>query len=567
MTMTRNHKGLLTLVVVPIALSACNAVLGLEERTLQDSQTASTTVSDGGAGGASTDQGGAGGQACGGMPCVELGKSCKESLACSSGVCVDGVCCDQPCDGVCMSCNVTGSEGSCSMQTAGQPDSSCAVGVCDGSGSCATGSHRWSGGFGDADLQTAVDVAVDDAGNTIVVGDFEGEVSFGGDTHVCGGGTDIFVAKFDADGKLLFSKRLGSEHDQQVAGVAVDKLGTIVLVGSTTGDVDFGGGIWPVSGGTDAFVVKLDSSGAHVFSLVFGDESNQWGHDVAVDAAGKIFVSGLFAGSVKIGNEPLLATGPYADLFVAQFDAAGLHQWSKGFGSTLNLLAGAMAVDSGGDLVIVGAFTGDLDLAGGSPLSNLDADADVFVVKLTGKDGAHVWSKGFGVRGEANSVAIDAADAVVVAGVFQGEMTFGTDVLTSVSGWDVFLGKLDSSGTASFAKRYADDGTDKRPPKVAVDSAANILLTGGFEGAVNLGGKPLNGEGLEDIFVAKLDTTGSHIWSRRFGDSYQDTVQDLAVASSGAVSLVGSFWGDVDFGGETLSSAGDWDVFAASLAP
>jgi hypothetical protein len=64
---------------------------------------------------------------------------------------------------------------------------------------------------------------------------------------------------------------------------------------------------------------------------------------------------------------------------------------------------------------------------------------------------------------------------------------------------------------------------------VAVDGAGNVLLTGDFDGTVDFGGGPLTSAGSDDIFVAKLDAQGNHLWSKRFGDSYYQQADAVTV--------------------------------------
>jgi hypothetical protein len=88
----------------------------------------------------------------------------------------------------------------------------------------------------------------------------------------------------------------------------------------------------------------------------------------------------------------------------------------------------------------------------------------------------------------------------------------------------------------------------------AVDGAGNIYITGNFEGTLHLGGQPLMSSGDRDIYVAKLDANGAHLWSKSFGDGSRQEVAALAVNASGTVAFVGSYKGDINFGGSPLSS-------------
>jgi len=95
--------------------------------------------------------------------------------------------------------------------------------------------------------------------------------------------------------------------------------------------MDFGGGPLVSQGGDDAFVVKLDAGGQHLWSKSFGDASGQKVNGIAVDGSGNVVVTGQLSGSIDIGGGPLVSQGG-DDVFAAKLDAGGLHIWSKSFG-------------------------------------------------------------------------------------------------------------------------------------------------------------------------------------------------------------------------------------------
>jgi hypothetical protein len=89
-----------------------------------------------------------------------------------------------------------------------------------------------------------------------------------------------------------------------------------------------------------------------------------------------------------------------------------------------------------------------------------------------------------------------------------------------------------------------------------VDAAGNVLVTGAFSGTTDLGGGPLTSAGGRDIFVAKLDTEGGHVWSARFGDAAANQEgQAIGADAAGNILISGVFDGQVDFGTGPLSAA------------
>jgi Beta-propeller repeat len=89
--------------------------------------------------------------------------------------------------------------------------------------------HAWSQRFGDANAQRPSAVATDAAGDIYVAGYFYGSVDFGSGVLTSAGGADVFLAKFDASGACLWSKRFGDTADQSGASVATDAAGNVYI--------------------------------------------------------------------------------------------------------------------------------------------------------------------------------------------------------------------------------------------------------------------------------------------------------------------------------------------------
>jgi hypothetical protein len=187
----------------------------------------------------------------------------------------------------------------------------------------ASQNHLWSQRFGDGSVQSGRNVAVDGAGNVIVTGVFEGTVDFGGGPLVSVGFFgDIFVAKYDASGAHQWSQRFGGSRNDVGRSVVVDTLGNVIVTGSFLGTVDFGGGPLVSTGGSDIFVAKYDASSVHQWSQRFGGGPgaiSDLGFAVAVDASGNVIVTGRFADTVNFGGGDLVSMGGF-DIFVVKFD-------------------------------------------------------------------------------------------------------------------------------------------------------------------------------------------------------------------------------------------------------
>lgn len=461
--------------------------------------------------------------------------------------------------------------GACVGEVLPAPIEDCASGQdqnCDGKVTACKGAVEWAKGFGDAGYQEGYSVAVDGAGNVFVTGVLGGTVDFGGGPLASAGGGDVFIVKLDESGSHLWSKRFGDSDSQIGMSVAVDASGNVLLAGTFAGTVDFGGGPLTSAGGGSIFVTKLDANGSHLWSKGFGEGIVTTDQSaVAVDTSGNVVLAGTFRGAVDFGGGPLVSAGD-RDIYAAKLDASGGYLWGKRFGDANIQGATGLAGDSSGNVVVTGWYTGSVDFGGG-PLPGAVGN-EVFVAKLDAS-GAHVWSKGFGGASADNAVgqgiAVDGAGNVLLAGWFSGSVDFGGGSLTGVATENVFVAKLDAGGVHQWSKGLGD-AESQQGRGIAVDGADNVLLTGWFTRTIDFGGGPLASAGKDDIFVAKLDAGGGHLWSKRFGDTLDQQAVSVAVDASGAALITGHFAGNLDFGGGVvLNGAGGTDIFVAKFSP
>jgi hypothetical protein len=305
----------------------------------------------------------------------------------------------------------------------------------------ATGGAVWFSRYGDAADQSLSGVALDSLGSVLVTGAFMGTIDFGDGPLTSAGNTDIVVAKMDPNGAHVWSKRFGDPFIQLGASIAPDADRNVVVTGSMQGTVDFGGGPKTSAGGYDIFVVKLDSQGNHLWDKVFGDPSAQYGFALAVDGKKNVIVAGSAQGTVDFGGGPKTSAGS-DDAAVVKLDPSGAHLWSGLYGDLQSQYAYGVAADAAGNVVLVGGFNGTIQF-GTNPMLTSHGSADVFVAKL-GPNAGYAWSKGFGSSGydTATAVASDATGAELIVGTFNNTVDFGGTLLSSLGSGNLFVAKL-----------------------------------------------------------------------------------------------------------------------------
>ncbi|MFO0760745.1 MAG: nucleotide-binding protein [Byssovorax sp.] len=424
----------------------------------------------------------------------------------------------------------------------------------------------WAIRAGDASGQFAWGLAVDGAGNPIVVGDLDGTMNLGAGLLTSAGSTDVVVAKLDgATGAAMWSKSFGNASLQSGQAVAVDAAGAVAITGYFQGSINFGGGALASAGGADIYLAKLDAAGNHLWSKRFGSATDdQLGLAIAFDPDGNVVVTGSFNGTMNFGGGNLVSAGG-ADIFVAKYDGmTGNHLWSKSFGDAqLDQAGRGITCDSVGNVIVTGGFEGTVNFGGGALASAGGLDA--FLVKLDGMTGSHVWSQRFGDVGyqTGRSVAADAAGNLFVGGDFEGSL--GASV--SAGGYDMFVVSLDSSGAVLSSLSIGGAGYDSLSSIAA--SGGDVAVTGYLDGPGTAGMIAVPSAGGRDIFIGRLSAADlTPIWARSFGDpSFFQAGTGVGLDPTGNLLFAGYFVGSVDFGMGPLTSAGGADLFVAKLAP
>ena len=320
------------------------------------------------------------------------------------------------------------------------------------------GAVIWSKSFGDNDEQQAHRVAIDAEGNILIIGRFRGKVDFGGGPLVSAGSRDVFVVKLDAAGNHVWSKRFGGPNDQSGRGIATDKDGNVFIAGTVWSTIDFGSGPLASAGLEDIFVAKLDKAGQHIWSKLFGDSQTQEAWDLATDGDGNVAMAAYVLGDVDLGDG-LTQGGANPDAAVVKLGGDGATLWSHRYGDQQQQFGQSIAVDAQGNVVLTGLMQGSVNFGDG-PVQSAGA-FDFFVAKfdLTGK--VRWYRRyGDQYDQPSLLVAVDGADAVLLTGFFLGSVDFGGGPLIG-AGIDTFVAKLDRAGNYLWSHRMGDDAGQK----------------------------------------------------------------------------------------------------------
>ena len=358
--------------------------------------------------------------------------------------------------------------------------------------------------LGGSGMDQALGGAVDSSGNMYIVGattsiDFP-TTTGAFDNSYNGGDSDLFIAKISPTAGIVYSTYFGGSSDDYsfaaeepyAFGVTIDASGNVYITGGTSSN-DFpttpGALSRSIKGNTDAFVLKLNSTGdTLIYSTFIGGTSDDEGAGIAVDSTGNAYIAGK--------------------------------TWSSDFPTT------------------PGAF--DRTFNGGS--------SDIFAVKLNPEGGSLVYSTYLGGSGweDASEIKIDQfGNAYILGG---GD---STDYPTTAEAYDrtgdgiyfdIYLTKLNATGSAILASTFLGSSNKDWSESMAIDSNGNIFISGetyASDFPTTIGAYDSN---FEDIlnnacgYIAKFDTNLSHLLASTFLKGFPPSV---TTDSSGNVFVSG----------------------------
>jgi hypothetical protein len=365
--------------------------------------------------------------------------------------------------------------------------------------------------LGGAASDTGTAIAVDATGAAFVTGSTNSSdfpTTPGAFDTTYNSWSDAFVTKLNGSGSALaYSTYLGGKSSHKFpndygTGIAVDGAGNAYVTGST-GSTDF-----PVTPGAfdttyngaswDAFVTKLNAAGsALVYSTFLGGDGIDHGQALAVDTAGRVYVTGwttspynfpITRGAFQTGFGGGTFVG--GDAFVTQMNAAGSALlYSTYLGGSRNDFGYGIAVDESGNAYVAGTTASiNFPTTPGAYQTVLGGDQDAFVAKVNASGvalvyGTYLGGSGVGSAGDDDGYAIaaDAAGNAYVVGA-TSSTTFPTTTdayqTTNHGNTDAFLASLNGTGSGLLYGTYLGGSGADYGYGVIADGGGNAFLTG-----------------------------------------------------------------------------------------
>ena len=404
---------------------------------------------------------------------------------------------------------------------------------------------------------------------------------------------DIFVFKLDPTGSsLIYSTFVGGNSYEHCYGhsLAIDSSGNAYVTGHTK-STDFPNttGAYDTSyngGGEDVFVFKLNQTGSKLlYSTFVGGSNLEWGWAISIDSSNNVYLTGK-TGSADFPN----TTGAYDttfnggsnDVFVAKFNLSGNGAkdlvYSTFIGGSNIEEGSAIQIDSSGNAYVTGVTRSfDFPNTTGAYDTTLKGPWDSFIFKLNSAGSSLIYSTFLGGSGGETSkgIAVDSSGNAYITGRTNSSdfpTTTGAYNTTYNNNWDIFILKLNSTGSSLMYSTFAGGGNYDISYGIALDSSGNAHVTGytgsaDFPNTTDAYDSTYNGDG--DTFVLELDSTGALLlYSTFIGGSSWERGYGIAIDTSCNAYITG-ITNSLDFpnttGANDTTHNGWQDVFVLKL--
>jgi len=380
----------------------------------------------------------------------------------------------------------------------------------------------------------------------------------------------------------VWAKSFGSTANDRGRSLQLDAAGNVYLTGSYVGIVDFDPGPGTatietigIAGNNNIFIAKYDNSGNFLWVKNIGGPDYEAAYCIHLDPIGNIYISGYFKSAADFdpgpGSTILNAGSPSGDIFIAKYDNNGNNIWAKSFvGNAANSninpahLGRFLKTDASGNVFVTGYFSGTVDFDPGPGTATLASkyydDIDCFLAKYN-SSGDYQWAKQIKGKSDnyltAQPIDIDNAGNVYLTGGSRDTISFdqanpNAITIAEVTG-SSFIAKYNPAGNFLWAKHsQGTSGCWAAGYAIQLDASNNIYLAGTFYDNVDLDSGPGTAAygtvGGRDMFYAKYDNNGNHIWSK----TLTGTVDHIGavfslIVDSYNIYMMGYLYSETDF--------------------
>ena len=355
-----------------------------------------------------------------------------------------------------------------------------------------------------------------------------------GDVSANRGSSDGWIIKLDSSGLIEWEKTQGWSASDRLFDIQETREGGFILAGISE---------------TDYWILKLDINGDFEWERLYGGNANDYARSILQTKDGGYMV----AGSASSHDKDVEDSRGEADVWVLKLDDKGNIEWKKSYGGSAAEFAGAMRETIDGGFVIAGSSASDdFDVSKNNGL------ADVWIIKLNEK-GDLEWERSYGgsENDQAFSIEQTTDNGFIVSGRTRSN---DGDVGVNKGADDLWILKLNELGNLDWEESYGGSATDQAH-QIQQTKDLGFMVIGHAESS---DGDVSNNNGSYDIWLLKLNNSGSIEWEETFGGSAPDYGHSISEINEGSYVIAGA---SLSKDGDISENKGSEDLWVIKLKP
>ncbi len=405
------------------------------------------------------------------------------------------------------------------------------------------------------------DMVVDKENNLYLIGNFTDSII--SDKQTKGVKKEIFVAKYNPDGEIIWLHQLKAENYCQVKSLIINKGGQCFISGYQHKRTSQKSNNQNITKGNNLFVAKIDDEGEKKeFVQIEGDFNSMQIKMVERKNQG-ILIGGTFT-KISFEDSTYISKGK-EDVFIIAYDEKGNSEellLLQGYGkNTLN----SIKIDSNGYIYLTGSFEKEFEADYHILTSN--GRSDGYLIKLNPELEVQ-FAKHFGscYNDYGKTINIDSLNNVLVSGSFSGQLvTENSDTIISNGKLDVFTAKYNDTGDLLWIKSFGGIGNDYLTT-CYLNTLNDIYLSGNFRGEIEEENYHIKSACFSsDVFVAKYTSYGQFRFIEAIGDTNTDFASNIATDSLNFIYLTGNFNTNMKVISDTTEKAINEDFYLTKL--
>ncbi len=422
---------------------------------------------------------------------------------------------------------------------------------------------EWLKRAGGASPDLANGLWANEQGDVFITGSISGTAKFYKSEVASRGGGDVYVAHFNSSGNLVWVKTFGGKLDDFATAITGDPEGNLYITGIYTDTARFGE-FELYSKSSDLFTAKINPKGNVVWVKSLGTAGTAISSAIAVTDQGGVFVGGVYSGNFD--NDKVKLNQGQTDGFICKLDWEGNRTWTRVFGGPGFDELSVLKTDPWGR-VLAGVvfdqfmYVNEQEFEGNSSKSGAvilyeSTSSVVWTKVFSGQD----------AQCSIHDAVTDLQGTCYISGKFSGEMNFGEVTASSRGQTDAFILAIEKSGSVRWISALGGSQTDDALVLELLPNGKSLIMAGQFSSLIEHGRKSLSADFENQFYMARWDTRGNLDELKKLPFNTSFTCEGKKINSQGRLHVCGSFTGKSLFGKLPLVSGGEEDIFVGVIS-